>query len=138
MATFEQLKLAIQVQTVLANLRRDMRANAQSYLDAMTAGKPVGPVATIATANTVQYQKILLWLFNANASTPLKNKVTTGLTALSLVYADVVSYYTELHNAANAEETAEAAGITTSTAMNSLANATLANVAAWDTLWPNG
>lgn len=138
MATFEQLKLAGQVERVLENLRSNMRANAQSYLDAVTAGKPLAGIATIAGQNTVQYQRLLDWLQAANADTALKAKVTAGLTALSLLYSDVVSYYTELRTAANAEAAAEAAGLITGAAIQASANATLANVAGWDSLWPNG
>lgn len=138
MATFEQLKLATQVQQVLANLRRDMRSNAQGYLDAVTAGKPLAGIASVATANTVQYQKILDWLQSANTDVALKAKVTSGLTALSLLFSDVVGYYTEMRTAANAEAAAETAGLTTGAAIQALANATLANVTAWDSLWPNG
>jgi hypothetical protein len=135
MATFEDIKLIFQTHTNFENLRRDMRANAQGYLDALTAGTAAGTVATVMNENTARYQTRLGWALAAWNDLAIRAKLQSGLAALSLQQAELTGFYTELKAAADAEQ---AAPKSNAPQIQAAATATLANVAAHTSIWPNG
>lgn len=138
MATFEDIKLIFQAHTNLTNLRRDMRANAQAYKDAVTAGKPVNGIVAVMTANTTEYLRRLAWSADAWSDLTIRAKVQSGLAALSIPQSELTGAYAELKAAADSERAAQTSGITTNAGINSAADATLANVASIASIWPNG
>ena len=138
MATFEDIKLITQAHGNLNNLRRDMRGNAQAYKDAVTAGKPVAGIVAVMTANTTEYLRRLGWSADAWADLTIRAKVQSGLAAWSIPQSELTGAYAELKAAADAERAAQTAGITTNAGINASADATLANVTAIASIFPNG
>lgn len=138
MATFEDIKLIFQAHQNLMNLQRDMRSNAQAYKDAVTAAKPVPAIVAVMQANTTQYLTRLGWSADAWADLTIRAMVQSGLAALSIPQSELTGLYGLLKDAADAEQAALTAGITTNAGINSAADATLAAVPALATIWPNG
>lgn len=133
MATFEDLKLILQTHRNLENLRRDMRGNAQSYLTAVAAGKPLAGIATTIRGNTTEYLRRLAWALTAWNDLPTRAKIQSGLAAWSLQQSELTGAYTELKTAADAEDLAP---VSTAVQIQALANATLAAVPAHTSIWP--
>lgn len=138
MATFEDIKLIFQAHGNLVGLRRDMRSNAERYLDAVAAGEPVGAIALAMDSNTTEYLRRLKWASDAWADLTVRTKLQSGLAALSIPQAELTGAYTQLKNAADAERAAQQAGLTTAAQITASAEATLAAVPAISSIWPNG
>lgn len=137
MATFEDLKLIFQAHANLENLRRDMRANAQAYKAAI-ATRTVEQIVPVMIENTTEYLKRLKWSADAWADLAIRAKVQSGLAALSIPQSELTGAYQELKAVADAERTAQDAGITTAPGITAAADATLAGIASHATIWPNG
>lgn len=133
MATFEDLKLVTQTHRNLENLRRDMRSNAQWYLNGVAVGKPVNAIATTIRGNTAEYLRRLNWALTAWNDLPTRAKIQSGLAAWSLQQSELTGAYTEMKNAADAED---AAPVSTAAEIQALATATLAAVTAHTSIWP--
>lgn len=138
MATFEDIKLITQAHGNLSGLRRDMRQNAQAYKDAVAAAKPIAGIVQVMSENTTEYLKRLQWSKAAWDDLAIRAKLQSGLAAWSIPQSELTGAYTELKAAADAEKTAETAGITTNAGITAVADATLANVAGISSIWPNG
>jgi hypothetical protein len=125
MALIQEIRLATLAVTWLENIRRDELANAQAYKDAVTAGKQVSAVALVAFADANAYIVLLNKLnatYQANTAA-----FQSGFTALGLQTSELVSAFTQLKNAAQAQKAA-AQSATTSADINAMADALLASV----------
>lgn len=128
MAQFEDLQLVFQTHNNFEGLRRDIRANAQAYADAIP-NRTVAQIAVVIAADALRYQERLAWQFTVRNTPTLWTKLQTGLTALSLTVTELNAIYNELKTAADFQQ---AAVITTTTDITNLKNSILANVAAHD------
>lgn len=138
MATFEELKLVQQSHQNFEGLRKDMRGNAQGYLDALSQGRSVAAVAEVFSRNTAEYLRRLNWAITAWNDLVIRAKIQNGLTAWSLQQSELTGFYTEMKTAADAEQAAVTAGLDTVLKIQTAANATLAAVAAHSSIWPGG
>lgn len=136
MATFEELKLVQQSHQNFEGLRKDMRANAQGYLAALSQGKTVTSVAAVFSRNTTEYLRRLDWAIAAWNDLTIRAKIQSGLAAWSLQQAELTGFYTEMKAAADAEQVAVSAGLDTALKIQTAANATLAAVGAHTSIWP--
>lgn len=136
MATFEELKLVQQSHQNFEGLRKDMRANAQGYLAALSQGKTVAVVAAVFSRNTTEYLRRLDWAITAWNDLAIRAKIQSGLAAWSLQQAELTGFYTEMKAAADAEQVAVTAGLDTALKIQTAANATLAAVVAHTSIWP--
>lgn len=135
--TFEGFKLFFQFHALYENLRRDMRLNAQSYID-LLATKTVAEIVAIADQNTNAYHVVLQWSKDAWDNTTMKTKIQNALAGMDIPDTEITSAYQLLKTTADDERLAMNLGITTSAGVQSMAGATLGNLPAHDTMWPNG
>lgn len=138
MATFEDLKLVFQSHQNFEQLRRDMRSNAQGYLNALSQGQTVVNVGSVLSRNTAEYLRRLQWALAAWNDLTIRAKMQSGLAALSLLQAELTGTYNELKAAADAEQVAVTAGFDTAVKIQNAANATLVAVVAHSSIWPDG
>lgn len=137
MPTTEQMQLALDFMQNLQGLRRDMRRNAQSYKDTVTAGLvSLTAVLDVMRQDADQYQTVRLGRYAQRllSNAAVRTKLLAGMTAFGVALADLQSLYSELKTAADAFQTAATAAQTAAD-VNAAADALLAAVAAHDTVW---
>jgi hypothetical protein len=145
MATREEIGGADRAILYLNNCQRDLRANAQSYLDEVAAGYPhfqqpqfKGDVRTpmqrqadIVTADGNAVSRLMVRLANFFSDPVRQANVANGLQVYGITVAQANQDRLMIKNAADAQA---AADVSSDAAIIAAANATLAAVPAIDTL----
>ena len=129
MPTPEELKLALDAVQNLEGLRRDIRQNAQGYIDQLAGGGSVAKITVIALQDTDQYLRRFGWQNRLVISMPLLTKLTNGLLGVGVTAAVMDASYTEMLNAVNAFRAAAPGDLSGATTM------LLASIAPHDTVW---
>jgi len=135
MATREEISIAGQAIQVLTNCQRDLRANAQSYLNEIAAGHPrlnTQQLGAIVNADGAAISRLMVMMTNYFADPTRKTKVTNGLAFYGITFAQGAAD----HNAIKATADAQAAAdVSTDAAITAAANATLASTPTIDLLF---
>lgn len=134
MANFEDLQLVFQTHTNFENLRRDMRANANAYVNAVP-NFTIPQIRTRIAADAAQYQIRLGWQLALWNDLTRRAKLVTGLTALSLTQTELQNIYTELKAAADFQQ---AATINNATDVTNLKNSLLGMITVHDSVFNGG
>lgn len=135
MATREEISIALQAVQILTNCQRDLRRNAQSYLDEIAAGHPrltAQQLGAIAKADGAAISRLMTMMTTYFSDPTRTAKVTNGLTALGLTYAQAVADHGQIKTVADAMASAT---VTTDALITSGANWVLANTPALDLLY---
>lgn len=131
MATFEEVQIAARVVSYLANCHRDLRLNAQSYLDEI-ARQPrrlnTLQLGGYVTGDAQNIARLMTLLTNKITGT-LQTKLGNGLAVYGMTLGQANTEKNLILNTAN---TQAAADVSTDQAITSAANATLASMPAFD------
>lgn len=135
MATREEVSIALQAVQILTSCQRDLRRNAQSYLDEITAGHPrltTQQLGAIANADGAAVARLMTAMTQYFSDPTRVTKVTNGLGALGLTYAQAVADHNQILSVANAQATAD---VSTDALITQGANWVIANTPALDLLY---
>jgi hypothetical protein len=128
MATREELTIAQKILAYLNNCQRDMRANAQSYLNEIAAGHPrlaTAQLGTIVHADGARISDLMVRMGNFLSVPVRQTKATNGLSFYGITAAEANADRLMLKNAADVQATAD---VSTDAGIQAAANATLAAV----------
>lgn len=128
MANFEDLQLVFQTHTNFENLRRDMRANAVAYVNAVPQFT-ITQIRNRIAADVAQYQIRLGWQLALWNDLTRRAKLLSGIAALSLTQTELQNIYTELKAAADFQQ---AATINNAADVTSLRDSLLGMIAVHD------
>jgi hypothetical protein len=134
MATREELVIADRAMAYLNNCQRDLRANAQNYLDEIALVPrrlSTAQLGAIVTADGQAISRLMVRLANFFSDPTRQTKVTNGLAFFGITLAQANADRLMIKNAADAQA---AADVSTDAAITNAANATLAAIPAIDTL----
>lgn len=134
MATREEIAIAQQTLQILNNCQRDLRANAQSYLNEIASGHArltTEQLGVIVNADGAAVSRLMTMITDFAADSGRKAKLTDGLLGMGLAVDQVLGDTDSLKAAATAQA---AAAVDTDDAITTAANATLGSVAPIDSL----
>jgi len=135
MATREEIAIAQQTLQILNNCQRDLRANAQSYLNEIASGHArlsTEQLGTIVNADGAAISRLMTTITDFASDAGRKTKLTNGLLGMGLSVDQVLSDSAALKTVADAQA---AAAVGTDDAITTAANATLGSVAPVDLLF---
>lgn len=134
MATREELTIANRILVYLNNCQRDMRTNAQSYLDEITGGHlhyTTAALGQIVRADGARISDLMTRMGNFLSAPARQTKATNGLAFYGITAAEANADRLMLRNAGDVQA---AADVSTDVAIQAAANATLTAVPAIDVI----
>lgn len=135
MATREEIAIAGQALQVITNAQRDLRRNAQAYLDEIAAGHPrltTAQLGAICNADGAAISKLMVMITTYFADIGKRTKAVSGLGFYGLTQAMIVTDKNAVKAAADAQAVA---AVTTDAEIITAANATLAAIPTLDLLF---
>ena len=134
LSNFQKRRVFQQVEQNLVGLQRDMARNAATWKAMATAQNP--PVATLRTFMNdaaAEYLKRLQWIIDLRNDAAKRQRLLDILATQGINETEIVTYVTELRNAAIALRDAPKGGYP---AMTAACDALLLSVDAPESLWP--
>ncbi|MGI8549040.1 MAG: hypothetical protein ACR2M1_17240 [Gemmatimonadaceae bacterium] len=135
MATREEIAIADQALAALTNCQRDLRRNAQSYLDEIAAGHPrltTAQLAAIVNADGAAVSRLMVMIATYVSAGTRQTKLINGLAFYGLTLAQANTDRNALKSTA---DTQAAAALVTDADITAAANATLGSTTAVDLLF---
>ena len=131
MSAFQNLRLLMQCVDTLEGLRRDLRANAQSYKD-NSNGLTLAQLKAVILADGQEYQRHLQWIVDIPQSD--RDAALTVASALGMDSQELINAYQFLKGLADLQ-VANAPGYASFSQISNGSDYILANVPAHYSLW---
>ncbi len=135
MATREEIAIAGQALQIITNAQRDLRRNAQAYLDEISAGHPrltTAQLGAIVQADGAAIGRLMTMVTTYFADAAKRTKAVNGLVFYGITQAQIVADRNATKAAADAQVVAP---VSTDAEIIAAANATLAATPTLDLLF---
>ncbi|MBW1725983.1 MAG: hypothetical protein JRJ62_00095 [Deltaproteobacteria bacterium] len=133
MATLEEISLILDSISNINGLRKDVRRNAEGYMQSLANGQTYLEVDAIIREDLVQYTRRLDWQKVIFLSGANSTKLGNGAAALGLTNADLIAAHNEVRTVVDFLDSQPAA--TSDASIESAKNYILNNIAQYVTVW---